>query len=205
MPPGQSQTPREPQVSNPLSVMQPGERVLCEIKRHPIGLIGTYIAAFVLILVAAILAFAVAPTFLTQYDQNEVLTVGALGFILVAVATFGFVWLTNTVYRGNRWIVTSDSITQVTQVSLFNKQSSQLSLANLEDISAEQNGIFAHMWNYGVLRAETAGERSKFTLLYCPNPNYYAQCILDAREKFEQLRGARGGSPDGGVNISTQG
>ncbi len=69
---------------------------------------------------------------------------------------------------------------------MFDKQSSQLSLGNLEDISAEQNGILTHMFNYGAVRVETAGERSKFFFNFCPNPNYYAQQILTARETFEQ-------------------
>jgi hypothetical protein len=79
----------------------------------------------------------------------------------------------------------------VQQTALFNKQSSQLSLGNLEDVTVEQNGILTHMFNYGVIKAETAGERSKFTFRYCPNPNLYAQQILNAREQFEQSH--RGG------------
>jgi hypothetical protein len=79
-------------------------------------------------------------------------------------------------------VVTSDSLTQISQTSLFNRQSSQLALVNIEDVTAEQNGILAHMFNYGVIRVETAGERSKFVFTYCPNPNFYAQQILQARE-----------------------
>jgi hypothetical protein len=100
---------------------------------------------------------------------------------------------------GNRWIITSDSITQVNQTSLFNKQSSQLSLANLEDITVEQNGIIQSVFGFGTLRAETAGERSKFMFQYCPNPNSYAQQNLNAREQFEQFRG---GHVERGVNIN---
>src|SRR6202011_6093270 len=92
------------------------------------------------------------------------------------------------IYWGNSWIVTSDSVTQVSQTSLFKRQSSQLSLIHLEDVTAEQNGVLAHMFNYGLLRVETAGERSKFTFTFCPNPNFYAREILAAREAFEQNR-----------------
>ncbi len=187
--------------------MQPGEQILCEIKRHPIGLIGAYIAAAFLVVIAAVLAFVVAPMILTDMDKDRLFSMGGLIVLFVTLLAAAYLWITSVVYNGNRWIVTSDSITQVTQTSLFAKQSSQLSLANLEDISAEQNGIFAHMYNYGVIKAETAGERSKFVLTYCPNPNYYAQCILDAREKFEQFGGRRGDYDEranpGGVNINT--
>lgn len=60
-------------------------------------------------------------------------------------------------------------------------------MGNLEDVTTEKTGIFPHMFNYGVLKCETAGERSKFMFSYCPNPDYYAQQILDARERFEQF------------------
>ncbi len=53
-------------------------------------------------------------------------------------------------------------------------------------MTAEQNGILAKMFNYGVLKAETAGEHSKFTFTNCPNPTLYAQQIIQAREEFAQ-------------------
>lgn len=85
---------------------------------------------------------------------------------------------------GNSWTLTNDSLTQVTQSNLFDRESSQLSLHNLEDISSEQNGFFPHLFNYGLIKAETAGEKSKFVFNFCPNPNFYARQILAARENF---------------------
>ncbi|HVX24348.1 MAG TPA: hypothetical protein VG992_03340 [Candidatus Saccharimonadales bacterium] len=175
-------------VHNPLSVMQPGEQMIAEIKRHPIGIFGVYIGVGILLTVAAVLAFVIAPMAITTMTRSQVNELGALIFVLFAAICAGFVWIFSTVYWGNSWVLTSDSLTQITQTSLFHKQSSQLSLGNLEDVTADQNGIVAHMLNYGVLRVETAGERSKFMFLYCPNPNYYAQQILTAREHFEQGR-----------------
>jgi len=181
------------QVHNPLNVMQAGESVVCMIKRHPIGIIGVYVGTGLLLAVLAVLAFIVAPNFLTDMSRSQVISIGSVIFILFAVLSLAFAFISNIVYWGNSWTVTTDSITQVTQTSLFNRQSSQLSLGNLEDVTAEQNGILTHIFNYGLLRVETAGERSKFMFLYCPNPNYYATQILDAREKFEQNR--RGENP----------
>lgn len=168
--------------------MQPGEQMIAEIKRHPIGIFGVYIGVGILLTVAAVLAFVIAPMAITTMTRSQVNELGALIFVLFAAICAGFVWIFSTVYWGNSWVLTSDSLTQITQTSLFHKQSSQLSLGNLEDVTADQNGIVAHMLNYGVLRVETAGERSKFMFLYCPNPNYYAQQILTAREHFEQGR-----------------
>ncbi len=192
---------------NPLSTMQPGERVICEIKRHPIGILGIYAMVAFLLIVITVCIYGIAPRVLTDVDRNTVLSVGSVFLLVFAVLGLGFAFISNIVYWGNRWVVTSDSITQVQQTSLFNKQSSQLSLENLEDVTAEQNGILTHIFNYGVIKAETAGERSKFVFLYCPNPNFYAKQILNTRENFMQSEWrASGQNPphQGGVNVNTQ-
>ncbi len=160
--------------------------MIFQIKRHPIGIFGMYGMVGFLLVVLAVLAFIMAPSFASSQSKGQVAGIGAVVFMVFAFIALIFLFIANKVYWGNSWILTSDSITQVTQTSLFNKQSSQLSLNNLEDVSAEQNGLLTHMFNYGVIRAETAGERSKFMFLYCPNPNFYAQKVLQAREQFEQ-------------------
>jgi len=173
-------------VHNPLAVMQQGEKVLCEIKRHPIGLIGIYASAGLLLTLLAVGIFIFGPMIFPNNTTGQIYQTGGLAFIIAAAFTLLFVWAASIVYNGNRWIVTDDSITQVTQTGLFAKQSSQLSMANLEDITAEQNGILPHLFGYGVLKAETAGEHAKFHFYWCPRPNYFAQCVLEARENFEQ-------------------
>ena len=181
--------PVQSSIKNPLSVMQTGEQVICEIKRHPIGIFPVFILCGFLLILSLVMAVA-APHFVTVASHNKVLMIGLLIDLVFSALVLAFVYVANKVYWGNSWILTSDSLTQVIQTSLFDKQSSQLSLGNLEDVSSEQDGIFPHMFNYGVIRVETAGERSKFVFMYCPNPNGYAQQILNAREQFEQTRRA---------------
>lgn len=166
--------------------MRKNEVVICQIRRHPFGLIGVHVMAGLLLLVLAAIIFGVLPHVLTDVATAKLVAIGTLVFVIFAALVFGFLAITHKIYWSNSWILTSDSLTQVTQSSLFDRQSSQLSLGNLEDVTAEQNGVLAHMFNFGVLRVETAGERSKFLFRYCPNPNYYAQKVLEAREDFEQ-------------------
>lgn len=169
---------------HPFVVLQPDERVICEIKRHPIGLIGQYIVTGFLIVVALVAALVVGPMLDTQTDgaQAAVLLYGGVGFLTVFALIF--IAVSTYIYSKNAWIVTSDSLTQILQPSLFGRQVSQLSLNNLEDITVRQNGVLQTLFNYGTLNAETAGERSKFHFIYCPDPNNYARKILEAREDF---------------------
>ncbi len=175
-------------VHNPLNAMRENEKVIFQVKRHPFGLLGIHIMAGFLLLLTAVIVYLILPHVLTSFSTAKVVSIGTTALLIMTALVFGFLALTHKVYWGNSWVLTSDSLTQVTQTSLFDKQSSQLSLANLEDVTAEQNGILAHMFNFGVLRVETAGERSKFAFPYCPNPNLYAQKVLEAREEFEQGR-----------------
>ncbi len=190
--PDPAQSPRpeydpKQRVGKALTVTQPGERIICEMSRHPVGIIGIYVGIGLLISVLAVVILGVAPSMLPD-SASQIRQFGGLGLIAATIAGALYGLLKTVIYWGNKWIVTSDSITQIEQTGLFSKQSSQLSLASLEDITAEQNGLLTEMLNYGVLKAETAGHRSKFVFLYCPNPNFYAQQILAAREAFEQHR-----------------
>ncbi len=177
--------PNNQNANNPLETMREGEIVICNIKRHPIGILGVYLTFALLVVIVAALGVA-APTLFpnTDSDQLHLIAVGALLFAVLFAGIFAFI--ARTVYYGNRWIVTSDSITQIERHSLFDTQSSQLSLANLEDITVHQDGIIANIFSYGTLNAETAGERSKFVFPFCPNPTDEAKKILLARENFEQ-------------------
>jgi uncharacterized membrane protein YdbT with pleckstrin-like domain len=197
---------QQPNINNPLSSMQSGERNICEVKRHPFGMLTMYISAGFMLVVLAVIIFLVAPIVFPNADKNQIYSYGLAAFLVLSVLTLAFVAISHIVYWGNRWILTSDSLTQVQQRSLFDKQNSQLSLGNLEDVTASQDGILAHMFGFGTLRVETAGERSKFVFPFCPKPNYYAQQILNAREQFEQKIEANEGAGKAyptGVNTGT--
>lgn len=168
-----------------LSVMAEGEQVIFDMQRHPIGLIFTYISfGFMLILVGAV-AIA-APNLLPDYDSSTVSTISLSVLAFVTVFLMGIAAIVHHIYYGNRWVLTDDSITQYEQNGLFNKQSSQLGMDSLEDVTVVKKGILPHLFNYGVLKAETAGEHSKFSFIYCSMPEKRAQQILAAHEKFEE-------------------
>lgn len=177
-------------------VMQPGEQVLCDVKRHPIGIIGSYVGAFLGIALIVVLAALLVPKLAEQYTGTA--NVQAIGYGVAAILGIFIIvalFISTVVYWQNRWVVTSDSITQISQRSLFGRQVSQLSMNNLEDVTVDQHGIFPTMFGYGTLKVETAGERSKFFFTYCPKPNDVARQILEARERFEQQN--RGGESHG--------
>jgi len=187
-----NQTPIEPY--NPLSVMQPGEQVLCEIKRHPIGLLATYVVCGLLILLILGGTLFGLP-FLGSDGPTDLRFWSVVSAALLSALVLLYAYIATRIYNSNRWIVTTDSVTQVGQSGLFANQSSQLPMENLEDITVNQRGVLAHIFGYGTLRAQTAGEEGKFSFQFCPEPNKYAQIVLGARERFELSRNDGPGLP----------
>lgn len=186
MPQPDYDTHRNQRVTNELAVMQPGETVIAAIKRHPIGLIGMYIGVSIVIIALAVLCFVIAPGVSASVGQFA-----AAVFFLIAILAALYSLIITKVYWGNTWLLTSDSVTQISQTGLFHRQSSQLSLEHIEDVVAEQNGILTHIFDFGLLKVQTAAEHSKFLFYYCPNPNFYAQKILAAREAFHAQSSAQ--------------
>lgn len=182
--------PQQPSyaVPQPSLVGSDHEQVVFNLRRHPIGILGIYIASAIMLILVAVGAFGLVPRVLTSVPASKANAIAGAIFFVVMFLVLGFVYIAHIVYWSNTWQLTFESLTQTDRNSLFDQQLSHLSLGNVQDVSSEQDGIVPHLFNYGVLTVETAGERSKFQFPYCPRPEYYAQQILEARERFEQGR-----------------
>jgi uncharacterized membrane protein YdbT with pleckstrin-like domain len=158
------------------------ETKLCEIAKHPFGIIIIYIQALVGLIVALGLTYFLLPTVIEDVDQAflyaNLFASFAVVFAILAIL------VTAMIYRQNRLIVTDRNITQILQYGLFNRKVSQLNMVNVEDVTSIEKGMFSTMFGFGELKIETAGEQSNFHFTYCPRPGYYAKIILNAREQI---------------------
>lgn len=162
--------------------IDPNETKLCEIAKHPIGILVVYLQAGVGFIVALGLSYFLLPTVIE--DTETAFLYANLFAAVTIVFAVVIVLLSTIVYRKNRFIVTDRNITQILQFGLFNRKVSQLNMVNVEDVTSKQNGMLANMFGYGELVVETAGEQSNFHFSHCPNPSYYAKVILNAREEL---------------------
>ncbi len=158
------------------------EQKLCEIAKHPFGIVIIYIWALVGLVVALGLAYFLLPAVIQDTDRAFLI---AHFFALVAIVLTVFgITIAAMIYRQNRLIVTDINITQILQYGLFNRKVSQLNLINVEDVTSIQKGILPTLFGFGELKIETAGEQANFHFTYCPKSSYYANIILNAREKI---------------------
>jgi uncharacterized membrane protein YdbT with pleckstrin-like domain len=168
------------------------EHKLAEIHKHSFGIIIIYLQSFLGMLAAAVLIFFVAPSLIEDKGVAYLISgsflavAGLLAFLVMAISTY--------IYRQNRIIVTDRNITQILQYGLFSRKISQLNIVNVEDVTSIQHGLIPTLFNYGVLKIETAGEQENFHFAYCPNSGYVAKVILEAREKMLGQQDAQTGS-----------
>lgn len=174
------------------------ETKLCEVAKHPFGIIVIYIQAVVGLVVALGLAYFLLPGVINDVDQ-AFLYANLFASVAIVFAVC-IVILTALVYRQNRLIVTDRNITQILQYGLFNRKVSQLNMVNVEDVTTAQKGLFSTIFGFGELKIETAGEQSNFHFSYCPNPGYYAKIILNARE---QILGQNDGDTSVQLGVTT--
>ncbi len=190
MPENSSALPANPPVNPPpimdsalASLLEPGEQMITVVRRHPIGIIIIYLEALVGVLALGVLAVFIAPDIFSDISTqtNRLIIAGTI----LAVAMLIFVLFVATyVYRQSRLLVADKSLVQIMQKSLFIRKVSRLSMSNVEDVTAEQRGILATIFNFGTLTIQTAGELDNFIFPTCPDPNKYAHEILEARQTY---------------------
>ncbi len=166
----------------PVGELDYDELCIVIIKRHPFGLIAQQLGFFV----ASVLAIGFILFGLPEVaDKGTSAYVLISSLVMISIAIFlllAFAFL--VLYYESKIIVTNKNVTQILQKGIFNRQTSQLSFANVEDVTASKKGVFSTFFNFGTLTIETAGEQNNFVFKYCPNVNMVAKQILEAREGF---------------------
>lgn len=160
------------------------EVLLGTVYKHPFGIIIVYIQAALGLILSLGLAFFLLPSVLN--DTGGAFAIATTFAMLAVIFTIVIIIIATIIYRQSHIIITDKNITQVLQGGLFQRKVSQLTMANVEDVTSEQTGIFASIFDFGVLKVETAGEQANFHFNFCPKPSYYAKIILEAREKYIQ-------------------
>jgi uncharacterized membrane protein YdbT with pleckstrin-like domain len=159
------------------------EKILCTIKKHPIGLVPVYLTGgFIsaLTLLVGILGGTYAMRKFGLGTSMAYVFIGA--FALVSVATLFFTYVAGFIYNNNIIILTNEKIARIVYRSLIDRKITQLALGELEDVSVEQRGIYARIFGFGTLQIETAAEQGSFDFPLAPFPYECSKSIVEAHE-----------------------
>jgi uncharacterized membrane protein YdbT with pleckstrin-like domain len=189
MPPNNSQsnteTPGDPNPANipELALLNKDEHLVTIVHRSIIGIIFIYLEAFAAVAALLALFFLAFPDIFSGLSSQSSMLVAA-GAVFALALLFFILFIATYIYRQSELLVTDRNLVQIMQKGLFVRKVSRLSISNVEDVSAEQKGFLPTFFNYGTLIVQTAGEMENFVFPYCPNPNTYADRILDARQAY---------------------
>lgn len=165
------------------------ERLVREVTKDPFGLFMIYVAGAIITLLLFSL-FVIGGSFFstesvtaeTGIDNSsfqEILVV--VGFFLTIFAVI-ITAVVAFLYKNSIVLITSEKVVQQLYISLFNRKISQLSIADVQDVTVKQQGIFAHIFDYGTLTIETAGEQSNYTFTFTPEPYQTAKDLVGSHE-----------------------
>lgn len=165
-----------------------GEEIKIVVRHHWAGFIGTLFLTFMMALFPLLLIFAGDLTLGDKVrDYYQVLVVAVSGYYLF-LATFLFgSWIN---YYYDVIFVTNERILNVDQEGLLARKVSELSLLQVQDVTAQMGGFIQSFFNFGLIVIETAGEgtaddphrpglQGYFTVRDLPDPNRLARIILE--------------------------
>lgn len=163
------------------------ENLALEIRKHFFGFFIILITgAFVILATLAVsigITVGVKSDSITGNNSSGyaaiVLFIGLLLIVLEVISMLIGLYL----YRSNVVFVTDQKIAQVLYLTIFNRKISQLNIGDVQDVTVTQKGLFAHVFDYGTMVIETAGEQQNYTFTYVPEPYQAAKTIIGLHEK----------------------
>lgn len=161
------------------------EEVFVFVRRHPLSFLPFILLTalmFVVIPIILIVIFKLFPDFIS--GGNLKIIIAAVSVYLLFLITFFLVgWLD---FYYDIHIVTNKRIVDIDQNGLFSRSVHELTLENVEDVSARINGILATFFQYGDVEIQTAGSRPNFIFDKIPNPRKVAEFIIDLNGQVQR-------------------
>lgn len=163
------------------------ERLVTEIRKDPVGLVIALVTGGLITIALLVVSGVIANMNLDEFFgagaggtiRNAAVVICLLGAVGAVIMTLiaAYLYVSNVIY------VTNEKIAQVLYMSLFNRKISQLSIGDVQDVTVTQKGLLAHVFNYGELVIETAGEQQNYSFSYVPDPYQNARLIVGAHEE----------------------
>jgi hypothetical protein len=165
------------------------EKVSLFLHRHWYTVFSRFLF-LVVICIAPILAFAVVGP---QIASNGLIPLFAFVWAWIIMICWLVFFYTLMIYTLDTWLVTDMRIINSEQIGFFQRNVSELSIGNIQDVSIKIDGAMATMMNYGDIEVQTAGGAHHFTFGQIPNPQKVKDVIIQVVDEYK-LAHPNGGS-----------
>lgn len=172
--------------------LHPNEDIFLLVRHHWIGMLPTILVVLGMLVLPAFFLFSLSlfnVDLLSEYYRLIVL--GISSFVLFLL-TFSFGSWINFYY--DIIFVTDMRVINIAQEGLLSRNISELTLSQIQNVSAKQHGFVQSFFNTGTLIIETAGAGTSddphhsglqgyFTVTDVPDPNRVARIILELQRR----------------------
>ena len=165
------------------------QKIVLFVRKHWAAYLGQFILSIFLFffpLALLLVIYLNDKTIFTGLVLN-LIVLGASTYYLI-ISTFIFTsWLS---FYYDIYIVTDESIIDVSQQGFFGRKIVQISLLRVQDVSSNIQGLFPTLFAYGNILIETAGEQTQNLLFeQVPNPQEISAKIIELHHKLIEVEG----------------
>jgi len=159
------------------------EKVLMVARRHwTVYIPALVVALFVYAIAIAFFIGVEHINFVASHEPIKAISIVFFSLFLLFATLFVYInWLVNYL---NIQIVTDEHIVDIDQMGIFSRKISELTLDDIQDVSATKKGIVQSFLNYGDICIQTAGERPNFNFEKVPDPHELARRVMEIRSKY---------------------
>lgn len=167
------------------------ENVIKVLHRNWFYLLQQFLILFVMagVLFAGIVFLPFLFPDMTEGSMRSLALFGEVTFFL-AIWIYGFlIWID---YYFDIWVITNERIINIEQKGLFMRQVSEADYTKIQDVTAQVEGFFPTVINYGDVFIQTAAEKERFVFRTISHPYKIKDLIMNLQRKkkakqFESL------------------
>lgn len=156
---------------------QQDEQIILLLRAHPITNLRWIIIA--LLLIAAPFIFFSNLQFLGITPSPVTARIEVIVTIVWELIAFGYIFEQFLNYYFSVYIITNLRVVDIDFVNLLGKKVSDAQIADIEDVTYTQNGVFRSVFNYGDVIIQTAGAKPEVDFRAIPRPDDVVQILAE--------------------------
>lgn len=164
--------------------MYQNEKTILILRKHRLYYVKHFLVLIILIAIPIIL-YLLSNYFFTNLFENQGLN---LIFILITSLYYCFVLLFSFIswlnYYLDVWVITNYRIIEYEQKSIFDRETSELNIKSIQDITAQVKGILPSIFHFGNLYVQTAGAQERFIFKDVPYPDKAKETIMNLQNQI---------------------
>lgn len=154
------------------------EKILMVIRKHPVVYIRIIVVSVIFVGMPLVAFYLFLIKGHLSVESNIVNIGMALFACLYALYGMLFTCMAMMDEQFDLFILTSDRLIDITQVSMLKNTVSDTPLKHIQDTTSSISGLFQTFLNYGNIIVQTAGKSAVFNIDRVPDPTALARRIL---------------------------